>query len=154
MGYVTVLALHSLLRWGALGAVIARFARALAARGGAFTALDRRLGFAVMILLDLQLLLGLALYTGLSPAVNAAKMDMGAAMKDPYLRFWMVEHGVAMVLAIGLAHVGNVLVKRAADDARKHKSAAIFTGIVLLLLLAAMPWPFRSVIGRPLMPGF
>lgn len=154
MAYVTVLAIHSLLRWVALGAVIARFGRALAARAGAFTPLDRRLGLAAMISLDLQLLLGLALYSGLSPAVTAAQMDMGAAMKDPYLRFWMVEHGTAMLVAIVLAHVGNIRVRKAVDDAAKHKSAAIFYGIVLVLLLVAMPWPFRAVIGRPLMPGF
>lgn len=154
MAYVTVLAIHSIFRWVALVAVLARVGRAAAARGSAFTPLDRKLGLVAMIVLDLQLLLGLALYAGLSPAVAAAQMDMAATMKDPYLRFWMVEHGTAMTIAIVLAHVGNIRVRKAVDDAGKHKAALIFYGIVLALILLAMPWPFRAVIGRPLLPGF
>lgn len=154
MGYVTVLAIHSLWRWVVLGAVVARLARAVAARGAPFARLDKTLGLVAMIALDLQLLLGLALYLGLSPAVSAAEMDFGAAMKDPYLRFWSVEHATAMFLAIVFGHVANIRVKRAADDRHKHKAAMIGYGIALVLILAGMPWPFRAVIGRPLLPGF
>ncbi len=154
MGYVTVLAVHSLFRWVVVVALLARVGRALQARKGAFTPIDKRLGLIAMIAMDLQLLLGLALFFGLSPAVSAAEMDVGAAMKDPYLRFWLVEHGPTMLIAIVLAHVGNVRVRKAADDAAKHKQALIFFGIALVLVLVAMPWPFRPVVGRPLLPGF
>ena len=43
-------------------------------------------------LLDIQLALGLALYVLLSPIASQAITDIGAAMRDPQLRFFGVEH--------------------------------------------------------------
>ncbi len=154
MAYTFLLAAHSLWRWVVLGAVAARVGRAVVARTGPYTALDKRLGLAAMISLDLQLVLGLGLYCGLSPSTRTAFADVGAAMKDPYLRFWLVEHGPVLVFAAILAHIANVRVRKAANDARRHRIAAIAFGIVLVLILVAMPWPFRPVVGRPWLPGF
>jgi hypothetical protein len=48
--------------------------------------------------------------------------------------------------------VGKIKSKRAASDTAGHKAVATYYGITLLIILAAMPWPFRADIGRPLLP--
>ena len=67
-------------------------------------------------------------------------------MSNSFTRFFAVEHGFLMVLAIVMGTLGHVLSKRASDDASKHKRQVIFYGLCLLLILIGIPWPFR--------PGF
>ena len=74
---------------------------------------------------------------------------MGATMKDAASRFWAVEHIFSMLLAIALITIGHVKYKKTL----KANSTRILYVIALILILLAMPWPFRSGIGRPLFPG-
>lgn len=145
--------MHSVWRWVVMFAVVARFLRGATAGSGPFTRVDKLLGVAAIISLDVQLLLGLGLYFGMSPLTSAAFADVGAAMKQPLLRFWLVEHGLVLFLAVVAGHVGNVLVRKATEDVRKHKVAAIAYGVCIALILLGMPWPFRAVVGRPWLPG-
>ena len=46
-----------------------------------------------------------------------------------------------MVGALVVAHVGNVLVRRASTDPSRHLRGAIFFGLALLLTLIGTPWP-------------
>lgn len=142
--------LHSALRWVVLVAVVGRLV--LAARGVAtgapLGARDRQWGLASVIAMDLQLTLGLVLLA-VSPLAHAAFADMGAAMKDPALRFWAVEHPTTMLVAVGAVHVGHRLASRAPEATRGHRAALIGYGIALLALIAAIPWPFRAGVGRP-----
>jgi hypothetical protein len=103
--------------------------------------------------LDLQLLLGLALYFILSPITGNVFQDFGGAMSNAVLRFWAVEHVFGMVIGVALAHVGRVRVRKTADAARRHKLAAIFFGLALVAILAAIPWPGTPA-ARPLFRGF
>jgi hypothetical protein len=75
-------------------------------------------------------------------------------MKDAYNRFFSLEHGLLMIIALILVHVGRVSVKKAATPAAKHKRTLLFFGIAIVLILAAIPWPFRETIARPLLRGF
>jgi len=79
---------------------------------------------------------------------------MGPVMKDSFQRFFTIEHSLMMLLAWILVHVGRTSAKRAATDAAKHKKMLLFFGLALLLILAAIPWPFRTEIARPLLRGF
>jgi len=148
-----LLFVHSYLRWLVLGLLLA--ALLFGARGwmGArpWSKRDQRLGLILVAALDLQLLLGLIVYM-LSPIIATALGDMGAAMRTSAIRFWFVEHLLLMLAAISAAHVTWVLVKRAADDLHRHRRTTIGFGVTLLLLLAAIPWPFLSY-GRPLLRG-
>ena len=121
--YSTVLLLHSWLRWVALVLGVVTTIAALVGRGSNSAPAADRLGLFFMIVLDVQLLLGLLLYFALSPVTAAAFKDFGAAMRDPALRFWAVEHAATMLLAVILAHVGNVLARKA-TDARVEAHAA------------------------------
>ncbi len=149
--YVLLLTLHSWIRWVALAALVARVGRAGAglARHSEVQRADRVTGLVAMIAMDLQLTLGIVLYM-ISPTVHAATADMGAAMKDPVLRFFAVEHSLMMVLAVVGAHVAHLGVKRAKTHGSAHRIALFGSLVALLLVLAGTPWPFREA-ARPLL---
>lgn len=116
-----------------------------------FTANDNRAGLFFMIFCDLQLLAGLILYfnnSWFSQLTSNAK----EVMQTSSLRFFAVEHALMMIIAWLMVHVGRSLSKRAGTDAQKHKKALIWFGLALLLILAMIPWPFRTGIGRALFP--
>jgi hypothetical protein len=148
--YNGVLFLHSWIRWLVLLAGLVLIVRAIAGLGGKrWSALDDRVVLLFTTTLDVQFLLGLLLYGVLSPFVRLAMSDVGGAMRDGDLRFWLVEHLLGMVIAVALAHVGRVKIRRAADDGGKHRKALIFMGISLVVLLLSIPWPGMAS-ARPL----
>jgi hypothetical protein len=149
--YSFTLALHSLLRWLVLIFAVLAVVRAFAGWSGGrpWTRSDDRAGLWFTISLDIQILLGLPLYFILSPFTRVALDNFGAAMRDPNLRFWAVEHVTMMLLAAVIAHVARVRIRRAPGDAARHRRAAIGFLIALLLVLAAIPWP-GMMNGRPL----
>jgi hypothetical protein len=146
-----LLALHNLLRWAVVILGIAVLARALWGWFGkkAWVKTDRRLGIAFTSSYDVQLLLGILLYFltssyGLRAFLN---LPFGEVMGNESYRLFAIEHPLIMILAVVFAHLGSMLPKKAKDDPAKHKQAAIFFGLAILLTLAAMPWE------RPLFPG-
>ena len=142
--YELVLTAHSWLRWVALIA-------GLMAVVMAFTASPRadRWGLILVIALDIQLLLGFALYFALSPNTKAIFGNFGAAMRDPVARFWAVEHVSLMVFAVVMAHVGRVLARKAASPAARRKRLLVCFALSTIAMIAATPWPGMAS-GRPL----
>lgn len=149
--YLPILALHSLLRWVVLAAGLLAVGRAAAgARSrAAWTSADESAARWFVIALDVQVLLGLALYVWLSPMTQVAFQDFGSAMRNPALRFFAVEHLVGMVAAVALAHIGRARLRRATDAARRHRTALIFFGLAILVVLLTIPWPGMPA-ARPL----
>jgi hypothetical protein len=90
--------------------------------------------------IDLQFLLGLILYFGVSPLTQIAFQNMPAAMKDHELRFFTVEHTTYMLIALISAHVGSALSRKGRTDLRKYRGAAIAYAISLLVILGGIPW--------------
>jgi hypothetical protein len=76
---------------------------------------------------------------------------MAVAMRDSTLRFWAVEHVTMMLAALVFAHVGRVRSKPGVPDAVRHRRAAIFFTLALVLVFMAMPWPWARE-ARPLFP--
>lgn len=144
-----VLVFHNITRWAVLLFGLWAVWNALTGVMGkrAFTAGDKRSGLLFMTFCDIQLLLGLILY--FTNNWFGYLKDMGNTMKDARLRFFAVEHIAMMVIAWLLVHIGYSAVKRADTDAKKHKKMLLFFGLALLLILAAIPWPFRTNIGQP-----
>jgi hypothetical protein len=149
--YLLTLALHSLLRWIVLGAGVVALGRAVAGARGRreWAPGDDKAGRWFVGALDAQTLLGVALYLRLSPITTNAFQDFGAAMGNAVLRFWAVEHITGMVIALVLAHVGRGRIRRTADAARRHRMAAVFFGLALVVILATLPWPGTRA-ARPL----
>ena len=151
--YSAVLIFHSLLRWVVLLAGLLAVGRAGAGWTGKrpWAAADNRAGIWFTAALDLQLLVGLLLHLALSPLTQAAMENVAATMQNPSLRFWFVEHPFGMVIALVLAHVGRVRIRRASTDANRHRVAAILFGIAMVAILLSLPWP-GTLNARPLFP--
>lgn len=142
--------IHSILRWAVVLVAVFTLLRYAAGYFGKrpFERLDNTLGVTYMSLMDIQLIVGLNLYFFLSPTVHLALGNMGAAMKDPVLRFWAVEHITGMLIALVLAHVGRAVSKRAATDSSKFLKGLIWYGLSFFIMMATIPWPFREALGR------
>jgi membrane protein DedA with SNARE-associated domain len=94
----------------------------------------------VLIFTHLQLVLGLVLYF-ISPKV----VFEAASMKSGMLRFFLVEHISLMIIAVVLITIGYIKSDRAEEGAKKHKQLIVYYSVALLLILAAIPWPFRGL---------
>jgi hypothetical protein len=140
--YEFMLFLHNLVRWVAL--ILAIVATVLAFMGWfgrrEWAERDRRIGSFYAMAMDIQLLLGLLLYFIFSPITRGALANLGAAMSNPDVAFFAVEHAFSMFLAVIFAHLGSATARRAPTSQAKFKRAAIFFAISLVLLLIAMPW--------------
>ena len=148
--YDAVLIVHNLLRWLTLALVGYAFLRAFRGWMG-----SRQVGLAdgasarfATIAADVQFTVGLLLYVFWSPNVRSAFQDFGAAMKNPELRYFALEHALTMVLAVVCVHVGRVVARKAKGDAARHRRTAIWFGIALLLMIARTPWPWMAI-ARP-----
>ncbi len=96
--------------------------------------------------LDVQVLLGLALYFIWSPFSQAIFHNFRAAMKSPDTRFFGIEHITAMLIGLTVAHIGN---RRLKTSTRPRRTALITILIWLVLVAVAIPWPWTQY-GRPL----
>lgn len=140
--YNIFLYLHSWIRWIILILGIIAIVKAYAGWLGnkPYTKGDNAISGAFMGTLHLNLLIGLVLYVFLSPIVQTAFQDFGAAMRNSEVRFWAVEHILMNVIAVIVATVGRSKAKKAVDAVRKHKLTAIFYTIAFILLLSRIPW--------------
>jgi hypothetical protein len=146
--YVALLHTHNLTRWIVLVAALLALVWALQGwlANRPFEKRHRFANLAFVASMDVQLLIGIALYV-VSPLVQVALSDMGAAMRIHELRFFAVEHLSIMLVAVILAHVGSATVRRAKGDRGKHGRGLLWFGLSTIALLAGIPWD------RALLPG-
>lgn len=154
--YTGMLHLHNLLRWVILILLVIAVIRHLIGMAGnrPFTKGDKKTGLFLMIAAHIQLLVGLyQWFAGPWGLKLLQSTGMGAAMKDPVSRYWIIEHNIGMLLAIILITIGRGVSKKAIPDTRKHARTFWFFLIALVLILALIPWPGREGIGRAIFPG-
>lgn len=130
---------HSGLRWIVLLLLIAAIFKSLMKwrSNVGYSDSDKKLNLFTMVFMHVQLLLGLALF------FMSGRVDF-SQMKDAMFRFFSVEHTTMMFIAIALVTVGHIKSKKATDEVKKHKTIFIYYLIALLLVLVAIPWPFRG----------
>lgn len=140
--YLPIKEFHSGLRWIILALAAIVVIKYLAGWVGKkrFTSLDNKLSLFYVSALDIQLLLGLVLYFFLSPVTLSAIQFGGYAIDDPNVRFYAMEHPVTMVLAIIIAHIGRVMVKRSKTDHAKFMRGTLMFGLSVIFMLSRMPW--------------
>lgn len=145
--YQFVLSLHNAWRWVVVLAILFALVRFISGwrQHKRWTRLDRIGQSLYTHILDVQLVLGVTLYFFLSPLTRTAMADVGSAMWDSNQRFFLIEHGFGMLIAITIAHVFSVVARRATPDTRKFKLAALGVTLVLIAVLISMPWR-RSLI--------
>ena len=153
--YDFALWLHSLLRWAVLVTGLVAWFRAIGGKTAnrPWTPQDDLWGLLLTMSADLQLLIGIVLYAFLSPITKMAFANFGTAMGISTTRFFAVEHPTAMIIAIALIHVARVKIRKTPDPLRKHRTAMIFFGIAMILVIISIPWPFLPppFVSRPLL---
>ena len=102
-----------------------------------YEARDFRMSLFTLIVSHIHLLIGLVLWFA---ADYFSEMSMGEIMKNATMRSNVVEHPVAMLLAVALITVGYSKHKKKLTSTNKLKSIAIFYSIALVLVLAKIPW--------------
>jgi hypothetical protein len=142
--YTGLLHLHNTLRWVVLIALILSIYKL-------FTQKDAiKTSKILLISAHVSLLVGLYQYIAGPLGIKLIQSaGMGATMKDAASRFWAVEHIFSMILAIVLITIGHIKYKKTL----KPSPTRVLYVIALILILLAIPWPFREGIGRPLFPG-
>jgi uncharacterized membrane protein YozB (DUF420 family) len=150
--YAVTLLVHSYLRWAIFVlalAVILRAAQGWASRRD-WSPLDERVHRGLVSLVDLQFLLGLGLYLFLSPFSAAFLNAPGAGTKNAVLRFFGLEHPVAMIVALALLHIGWKRSRGLSAPHMRHRCVFRWTLAGTLALFLGTPWPPLPY-GRPLL---
>lgn len=98
---------------------------------------DSKIYSYALIATHIQLLIGLILYV-ISPKVD---FDM---LGEKLYRFFTIEHILMMIIAVILITVGRVR-SRKVEGAAKHRTILYFFAMGLILILVAIPWPFRNL---------
>jgi len=149
--HAVVLFLHSYQRWLVLGLALAVAVRALANSKSTrpWSASEDGLHAAFVWSMRIQFILGVLLYLVLSPVTDAFFENVRGGLKLSELRFFGLEHVVMMLAAVAVADAGRARSKRSADPKSRRRRVAFTSGIPLLLMLAAVPWPFMPA-KRPL----
>ncbi len=131
---------HSGLRWIALILLLLAIYNAFTANN--YEKKHRLVNMFAMISLHTQLLIGLALY------FTSAKVQFTEGwMKVAMYRFYGMEHLMGMLIAIVLVTIGHSKSKKATESAAKFKAIKLWYVLALILILAFIPWPFRTASG-------
>ena len=148
--YLTVLTIHSWLRWATLLFGVAATLNAFRHRAATD---DRppgqRWDWAFMLAIDLEVLCGLLLYFGLSPYTREAMNNIGLALRDPGLRFWAFTHAATMIVALVAVRAGRVFAMGEPTSPARRNGRYICFGIAVLAMVAGIPWPGLAL-ARPL----
>lgn len=135
--------LHSGLRWIVLIGLLITIITSIMGMAGQkeFTDKNRKLSLIAFISSHIQLLVGIYLFI-VSPKVSLENM-----MASTSYRFYSLEHPFMMILAIILITLGYMKAKRGTVSKQRFKTLAVYYGIALILIIAAIPWPFREALG-------
>jgi hypothetical protein len=140
--YHTLLLLHNALRWLFLLLAVYTILKALMGviNKTPFGPEDNKAAKFFIMVCHTQLLLGIILYFT-SPVIQSyMDLGMGVAMKDKLMRLQLVEHPLTMIIGVAIIQIGKIKVRKAYEDAVKHKRSLVFYGIGLILILSRIPW--------------
>jgi hypothetical protein len=132
--YNGMLHAHSGLRWLVLIFLVLAIIKSFAGWFGKkdFNKSDNLIALLLLSFTHTQMIVGVILYF-----ISNKVVAIGDAMKDGVLRFWAMEHGVTMLIAIALITIGRVKSKKAETSELKFKKGAIFYTIAFVLILWA-----------------
>ena len=148
--------LHNILRWVILILLLVSIGKSYSGwkNKKVFTPGDRKTWLFTLIFSHLTLLLGLMQVLFGRFGIFTSSLPEGTSlMKDKFYRFFWIEHPTAMILAIVFITLGYGMAKKSVSDEVKYRKAFTYFMIALVLILVAIPWPFREIVGRPLFPG-
>lgn len=138
-----LLHLHNVLRWIILLFLIITLLQALAKKSTV-----KGSSLVLLISAHTTLLIGLYLLFAGRFGISNGLPEGVELMKSKFYRFFWIEHPLLMVIAIIL-----ITIARGKAKALNYKATALLLFFALLAILAAVPWPFRDIVARPLFPG-
>lgn len=104
-----------------------------------YTKQDDKLNLLTFIFTHVQLLIGLVLYF-----TSSWVQFNENTMSNSLLRFFTVEHLIGMLIAIVLITLARIKGKKITDATKRHKLTFWYFFIALIIMIASIPWPFRS----------
>lgn len=132
---------HSGLRWVAIILLLLAIINAFTSK--TFEKKHKMINLFTMITLHTQLIIGLVQYF-----ITSGKVKFfDGWMKEAVFRFYGMEHLLGMLIAIVLITVGYSKSKRGVTDSEKFKPIKLFYLIGFILIMASIPWPFRTALG-------
>lgn len=135
--YNTILSVHSLLAYAALGLLFIATVNAILGltSKGLFKPKDRTISLFALIVCHMQLLVGLILYF-----VSPLGLESFGQMKEAALRLTSLEHPLINIIALVVITIGWSKHKKEESNNGKFKKITIFYSIGLLLILSRLPW--------------
>jgi hypothetical protein len=148
--YTGLLLLHSILRWLILILLFIVIVRVIVNNTEEDSKVNRKWSLRLLIVTHINFLIGLYQYFfGENGFALVKAHGMKSVMQIASLRFWVVEHISSMIVAVVLITVANSIAKKPIEAAKKNKRLAVIYIIALVIILVAIPWPFRGIgIGR------
>jgi len=138
-----LLHLHNILRWVIIFFLLLTLLLAISKKTGV-----RGSSLLLLIFSHVMFLVGLYQLVAGRYGFNKGLPEGTELMKNTFYRFYWVEHPLMMFIAIVL-----ITIARGKSRVLNYKATGWLLFIALLLILAAVPWPFREIIGRPYFPG-
>ena len=130
---------HSGLRWVVLLMLVIAIFRALIRRNSReYDKSDKMFNLFTMIAVHTQVFIGIILLF----MTSKISFEEGW-MKVDYIRFYVMEHVPLMLMAATVLTIGRKKAEKKLTSPRKHTIILVSYTITLLLILVAIPWPFR-----------
>lgn len=134
---------HSGLRWIVLILLVVAIFNAFSKKSaGEYKEGDRKLNLFAMIAFHTQFLIGWVMYF-----MSTKVQFFEGWMKESMYRFFGMEHALLMVVSFVLITIGHSKSKKENTSRGKFNVIATFYTIALILILAGIPWPFRTALG-------
>jgi heme O synthase-like polyprenyltransferase len=67
-------------------------------------------------------------------------------MKDAGTRYWLVEHNVAMIIAVALITAARSTSKKMTNDQAKHRRMFIFNSLALAIIIITIWLSKRGIL--------
>jgi cell division protein FtsW (lipid II flippase) len=141
--YVFLLTFHGAWRWvvlvGCAAVLLAMFWSLL--RGEPWAKRGALLNKVFLRIVDVQVLLGAALYLVVSPLTTIALETGGAAAAGSDVEFFGVRHGIAMATAFFGMHIaGGVLKRKRWSDRTRFGIALVCYSAAYAVMFSMVPW--------------
>jgi hypothetical protein len=138
-----LLHLHNILRWIILLFLLVTLYQAFSKKEAI-----RKTSLWLLISAHIMFLIGLYQVIAGRYGITKGLPEGVELMKDSFYRFYWIEHPFSMIVAIIL-----ITISRRKAKNLNYKATGWLLVIALLFILAAIPWPFRDIVGRPWFPG-
>lgn len=153
--YSTVLILHSFFRWLVFFSLCYAIVRAYRGHlyNSAFSFWDNKVRHWTATIAHIQLILGILIFVK-SPIIKYYLSNFKTSLSDWSLTFFGIFHPLMMIVAIIATTIGSAKAKRMKTDKQKFKTMFIWFSVALIIILAAIPWPFSPLANRPYLRTF